>query len=67
MAQAELAVRRAATEDLPRLCQRIREGDQISAADRDALLGAARAAIQTPTGNHDSLPRNGSHQEVTQP
>ena len=42
---AEQAVRRAATQRLPEICQRISSGEKLRDEDREALLDAARQAL----------------------
>lgn len=43
--EAEAVARKAATENLPDLCERILKGEKLSEGDIEAILEAARAAV----------------------
>jgi F-type H+-transporting ATPase subunit alpha len=44
---AEQAIRRAVTEQLVGLCERIQEGEKLSADDLDAVLRVARSVVES--------------------
>ncbi|MFP4055683.1 MAG: alternate F1F0 ATPase, F1 subunit alpha [Candidatus Brocadiia bacterium] len=51
--QAERLARQAVAEQLPKVCQRIQEGEKLSDEDRKAILETAEAAIRAEFGEPD--------------
>jgi F-type H+-transporting ATPase subunit alpha len=66
MAEAERAVREAATRIPPEISKRLESADKLSAEDREALIGIARRALAPfqpttePAGKPDANPREPS-------
>jgi len=52
IAETELAIRKAVTEDLPAVCERMGSGARLTTEDRQALLQVIRRTIAAIQGDH---------------